>query len=315
MTASSLAALIDARTHLAQAELATLEERLAALQTDRAAATAELADFQMLVGRRSVLPDRLLRDALRIASVNGTPPAILGATERDVIEDELTLAKAYVARAARLAKDEADLAETVESVAAKRAELARLDTRARALVAGPDAGVAQLAVLRALADDATAVADVIEELLGGATADSAAATWRWPVAGAVTQRFGPSSLELEPAVRYRGLVFPHFHDGIDVGAPFGSAVVAGAPGRVTFVGHLPDGAMVVVIAHDDGLVSLSAHLDDAFSPPTVHAGDHVAGGQVIGYVGLTGMTTGPHLHFSVHNAGGPLDPSVVLSAP
>ncbi len=314
MTASSLAALVDARTHLAQVELAALEERLAALQADRDAAATELSEFQTLVVHRAALLDRLLRDALRIASVNGTPPAMLGATERDVIEDELALAKVYVARAARLATDEADLAATVESVGAKRAELARLDARTRALVAGPDAGIAQLGVLSALADDAAAAANVIAELLRGATADAATATWQWPVAGAVTQRFGPSALELEPAVSYRGLVFPHFHDGIDIGAPFGSAVVAGASGRVTFVGHLPDGAMVVVIAHDDGLVSLSAHLDDAFSPPTVHAGDSVASGQVIGYVGLTGMTTGPHLHFSVHNAGGPLDPYVVLSA-
>jgi murein DD-endopeptidase MepM/ murein hydrolase activator NlpD len=113
---------------------------------------------------------------------------------------------------------------------------------------------------------------------------------------------------------YRGMLFPHFHDAIDVGAPLGAAIVSPAPGRVTFVGHLPDGAMVVVIAHDDGFVSLSAHLDDAFARPPVRAGDLVKAGQVIGYVGMSGVTTGPHLHFAVHDAHGPVDPLAVLSA-
>jgi len=129
----------------------------------------------------------------------------------------------------------------------------------------------------------------------------------------VSQRFGPSALALEPPITYRGVSVPHFHDGIDVAAPLGSAVVAAAPGRVTFVGHLPDGAMVVVIAHDDGLVSLSAHLDDAFAPPPVRAGATVSAGDVIGFVGLTGMTTGPHLHFAVHDVTGPVDPLAILA--
>src|SRR5207248_10701005 len=85
----------------------------------------------------------------------------------------------------------------------------------------------------------------------------------------VSQPFGPSAFPLDPPLAYRGLTFAHFHDAIDVAAPLGASVVAVASGRVTFVGHLPDGAMVVVIAHDDGLVTLSAHLDDAFAPPPV----------------------------------------------
>jgi murein DD-endopeptidase MepM/ murein hydrolase activator NlpD len=72
--------------------------------------------------------------------------------------------------------------------------------------------------------------------------------------------------------------------------------------------------MAVVIAHDDGLVSLSAHLDDAFVLPPVRAGDVVRAGQVIGYVGMSGVTTGPHLHFAVHDANGPVDPLTILSA-
>lgn len=268
-----------------------------------------------LADRRAALRDRLLRDGLRVALDGGVMPARLDSVEQDAINEEVALLDTLTTRARRLTGDEGDLRMLVESVAAKHAELARLEARSRALLTASDAGAAQVAVLRAMANDAAAVANEIAELTRGATADSVAvggASWQWPVRGIVTQRFGPSELTLEPQVMYRGIRFAHFHDGVDIAAPLGAAVLAPATGRVTFLGHLPDGAMVVVIAHDDGLVSVAAHLDDAFAAPPVRAGATVTVGQVIGYVGVTGMTTGPHLHFAVHDGGGPIDPLVVL---
>jgi murein DD-endopeptidase MepM/ murein hydrolase activator NlpD len=91
-------------------------------------------------------------------------------------------------------------------------------------------------------------------------------------------------------------------------------VVAAAEGRVTFVGHLSDGAMVVLIAHPGGLVSIYAHLDDTFARPQVRIGDAVVAGQVIGFVGVTGITTGPHLHFAVVRGGQPIDPLSLLAS-
>ncbi|HUQ41898.1 MAG TPA: M23 family metallopeptidase, partial [Candidatus Limnocylindrales bacterium] len=311
ITASSLAALVAARTQLARTELSALEERLASLQEDHATAAADLGAFSQLIGRRSQVRDRLLRDGLRVASADRTPPPYARGEERDAIDDQIALSVALREREARLAADEADLASTVETVTAKRDELARLERHARVLVTA-SGGAAELALLRSLADDASAAANAIAELTRDASGDSARATWRWPIAGAVTQTFGPSALTLEPALTFRGIFFEHFHDAIDIGAPLGTAVVAASSGRVTFVGHLPDGAMVVVIAHDDGLVSLSAHLDDTFAPPPVRGGQAVSAGQVIGYVGLTGMTTGPHLHFAVHDATGAVDPLAVI---
>ncbi len=66
-----------------------------------------------------------------------------------------------------------------------------------------------------------------------------------------------------------GIPYPHFHDAIDIAAPLGSPVIAAAAGLVTFVGNLPDGAMVVVIAHAGGRVTLYAPLDDTLAAPTV----------------------------------------------
>jgi murein DD-endopeptidase MepM/ murein hydrolase activator NlpD len=132
--------------------------------------------------------------------------------------------------------------------------------------------------------------------------------WVVPVRGELTQEFGPSPFWFEPARTWRGQYYPNFHEGIDIATAMYSPVVAAAPGRVVWAGRLPDGAMVVLIAHVGGLVSLYAHLDDNVAPPRVKAGDEVQQGQIIGAIGMTGMTTGPHVHFVVWRDGELIDP-------
>ena len=77
---------------------------------------------------------------------------------------------------------------------------------------------------------------------------------------------------------------------------------------VVFAGTMGDGAVVVVIAHDAGLVSMYAHLENRVFPLPVKAGDTVQAGDRIGNVGLTGVTTGTHLHWSVWRNGELIDP-------
>ncbi len=137
--------------------------------------------------------------------------------------------------------------------------------------------------------------------------------WMVPVQGELTQEFGPTGYRFEPAREYRGVYYRHFHEGIDIATAMYSPVVAAAPGRVVWVGHLPDGAMVVLIAHVGGLVSLYAHLDDRIAPPRVAAGDEVRRGQIIGAIGMTGMTTGPHVHFVVWRNGELIDPLSLIN--
>jgi murein DD-endopeptidase MepM/ murein hydrolase activator NlpD len=132
--------------------------------------------------------------------------------------------------------------------------------------------------------------------------------WVVPVRGELTQEFGPTPFWFEPARTWRGQYYPNFHEGIDIATAMYSPVVAAAPGRVVWAGRLPDGAMVVLIAHVGGLVSLYAHLDDNIAPPRVKAGDEVQQGQIIGAIGMTGMTTGPHVHFVVWRDGELIDP-------
>jgi hypothetical protein len=129
--------------------------------------------------------------------------------------------------------------------------------------------------------------------------------------GRLTQPFGPSDLAQEPPMTVDGVRYPHFHSGIDLAAPLGTPVRALAAGTVVSAGRAPDGAVVVVIRHHDGTESRYAHL----APDLVVApGQVVAAGEVIGRVGMTGVTTGPHLHLELWRGGLPLDPAPVLAA-
>jgi len=147
------------------------------------------------------------------------------------------------------------------------------------------------------------------QLLSGGAADvPPALTWQRPLAGGVSQPFGPTYLGLEPARLYHGTFYWHFHDGVDIIASAGTPILAPARGRVVFAGRMADGAMVVALAHDNGLVSLYAHLQEGPLAPTIKAGDIVGAGDRIGAVGLTGLTTGYHLHWAVYKNGEPIDP-------
>ena len=84
-----------------------------------------------------------------------------------------------------------------------------------------------------------------------------------------------------------------FHRGIDLAAPAGSPIVASQSGKIVTAEYHPSWGNYVVIAHEDGNFTLYAHQ----SLFIVKAGQEVARGSVIGYVGSTGNSTGPHLHF------------------
>ena len=119
------------------------------------------------------------------------------------------------------------------------------------------------------------------------------------MAGTVTQEFGCTGFSWEP--RYGNCA--HYHNGIDVAAPMYTPIRAAGPGVVLFAGPNPydaaPKAWIVIIAHSSNLLTWYAHIDNYSHPPQVKAGDHVVKGQVIAYEGMTGHTTGPHLHWMV----------------
>jgi hypothetical protein len=155
----------------------------------------------------------------------------------------------------------------------------------------------------------TTVAALASRGLHAPIAAGTGAAVRWPLHGTITQGFGPTSCTLEPPATVNGKHYAHYHDGLDIGAPLGTPVKSMAAGTVEFAGRYPDGAMVVRVRHADGSVALYAHLQPGLD---VHTGDKVAEGETLGKVGMTGHTTGPHLHLELTVKGKNIDPLPVL---
>lgn len=119
----------------------------------------------------------------------------------------------------------------------------------------------------------------------------------WPTKGWVTSGFGP---RIDPFTGQRKM-----HEGLDIATRHGNPVVAPADGIVISVGARGDYGNVVAIDHGYGIVTRYGHL----SSIDVEVGQLVGRGMLIGRVGSTGRSTGPHLHYEVHVAGIPVSPS------
>jgi murein DD-endopeptidase MepM/ murein hydrolase activator NlpD len=118
----------------------------------------------------------------------------------------------------------------------------------------------------------------------------------WPVAGRVISGFGMRMHPIFGVMR--------FHTGIDIAAPYGTLVKAADGGEVIKVGYFGGYGNAIVIYHGGGFATWYAHL----SSIRVSVGQFVDRGQVIGLVGSTGWSTGPHLHFEVRINGEAKDP-------
>ena len=118
-----------------------------------------------------------------------------------------------------------------------------------------------------------------------------------PSTGAITSQFGTRRT-------YNGGVLDTFHSGTDFGAASGSPVIAPASGVVVLVEELPVRGNVVIVDHGWGLVTGYYHLSEQY----VSIGDVLTPGQVLGAVGSTGRSTGPHLHWEMWVSGVQVDP-------
>ena len=112
----------------------------------------------------------------------------------------------------------------------------------------------------------------------------------WPVSGPVTSPFG-----------WR---WGRLHEGIDIGVPYGTPIRAAASGTIIYCGWESGYGNLTVIDHGGAIATAYAHQSSIL----VACGQQVTQGDVIGYVGSTGHSTGPHLHFEVRVNGIPVDP-------
>jgi len=122
----------------------------------------------------------------------------------------------------------------------------------------------------------------------------------------------PASLEyISSGFGYRSDPFTGaaaFHAGLDFKGPIGAPIYAAARGRVSFVGQRSGYGNCVEIDHGNGMITRYAHMSAFRTEP----GREVAAGEVIGAIGSTGRSTGPHLHFEVRINDQPVDPRPFL---
>jgi murein DD-endopeptidase MepM/ murein hydrolase activator NlpD len=246
------------------------------------------------------LAQQIVRDQETLAALH----AIVVATR-----DEVATLKAETE------KQKAELDARLLDLQAAQNQLKQLEAQTARALASQKAAYAQMARNKAAAEKAVAQAAAAQRALQskidqiirerreyGNIPSQYNGTLAWPLAGSVTQNFGCTGFSWEPP---RGSC-PHFHSGIDIAAPMYAPITAAGDGVVVFAGPNPyddyPKAWIVIIAHSETMLTWYGHVDNAVKPPVVSAGDNVAKGQVIAYVGMTGRTTGPHLHWMVeHN--------------
>jgi len=99
-----------------------------------------------------------------------------------------------------------------------------------------------------------------------------------------------------------------FHSGIDIAAPIGTPVMAARDGRVIYTGYNSIYGKHIIIEHSGGYETIYGHLSEI----DVRLHNYVSSGMIIGKVGMTGMATGPHLHFEIRRKGQPTNPIPLL---
>ncbi|HET7181114.1 MAG TPA: peptidoglycan DD-metalloendopeptidase family protein [Candidatus Limnocylindrales bacterium] len=222
-----------------------------------------------------------------------------------------------VAKAAK-----AELDAQMSDLSDARKQLVALENETQRLLAQQQAAYAKIAANKAkaaaLLAEQLAAQKKLEKLVAKLVAEQIAkggipskynGTLSWPMPGRITQNFGCTGFSWEPA--YGGC--SHFHRGIDIANTMYTPIRAAGPGKVIWSGRSPyDSAWIVIIAHSSKLVSWYAHIDNKAHPPVVHAGQYVAKGQLIAYEGMTGRTTGPHLHWAVQLDGTWVNPRLFL---
>ena len=300
-TESARRALQSAETGLGSAEsrLAATEDRMAGLRQQVADAAVRAyvhpgGDALLEIVRAKDLGEASRRQVLLSSVVSNDRDALdqMRAARQDQQFDKANLAKAR------------DLAEDRRKVAADRlAELqealnhqnrlkSALDTRIAEFTAEVEALSREEATLSALirARQVEAEVDVEAEAVDGVSDEGLL----WPASGPVTSGFG-----------YR---WGSLHSGIDIGAGYGAPISAAMGGTVILAGYNGGYGNCVVIDHGGGFSTLYGHM----SSIEASEGESVDAGDLIGEVGSTGNSTGPHLHFETRVGGDAENPMSYL---
>jgi len=213
----------------------------------------------------------------------------LRATARDVADQRRVAARAQELAGQRRRLEDQALGELRRALSDKQRLKGALEGRIKEFQREADAVAAQEASLSALIRSRE-TAPPGPRAVGAVSA----AGLIWPVRGVLSSPFG--------------MRWGRLHAGIDISVPIGTPIHAAKAGTVIFSGQMSGYGGVVVIDHGGGFSTLYAHQ----SRPASSEGQAVSQGQVIGYSGNTGHSTGPHLHFETRVNGTPVNPMQFL---
>jgi murein DD-endopeptidase MepM/ murein hydrolase activator NlpD len=217
------------------------------------------------------------------------------ADARDLEQAEADL---LAQRQAELASLKLQLGELV--IQAEQRRLAQAEALNAALVAQGDVE----RQIKANEEAAAAANALVTRLIAESNAQISSRGFRWPMDWfVVTQEWGPTNFVLEPPYTFNGVYYPHFHGGIDIANGCGTPIKAAGAGVVVASGQplWPwDTGFGVVIDHGGGVMTWYWHLR---AQVVAYPGQGVSPGDVIGYEGNTGWSTGCHLHFAVNDHG------------
>ena len=200
----------------------------------------------------------------------------------------------------QIAAEEKNLATARQAVQSQQAELASVRADRQAKVATINSEVGQLeeieADLQQKIQEQINAASGISVLPAGPMTSPSAAGLIWPLSGTLSSGFGPRSSP--------GGIGSTYHEGIDISVPEGTPIRAAASGTVIMASYNGGYGNYTCVDHGSGLSTCYAH-QSGFA---VASGQSVDQGDIIGYSGNTGSSTGPHLHFEVRVNGTAQDP-------
>ena len=240
-----------------------------------------------------------------LSAVAEQDSAVVGQIKRlkQLIEEQKAALEQERLRVAALEREQAAVTHDLEIAAQERQEsLDELEAARKAKEKVLAAAEKQVTAWEKQEDELLSESARIAELIKKAAQEAAKSSGPFarPVPGAVTSAFG---YRIHPIFHVRKM-----HTGVDMHAGMGVSIKSAQAGTVIFAGWKGGYGKCTIISHGGGIATLYGHQ----STILVSAGQKVKKGQVIGKVGSTGYSTGPHLHFEVRVNGSPVNPSKYL---
>ncbi len=302
--------LYQAKIDTLQSEIATAEKNIA--QTELELKRAVRAFKQRLV---SLYTSGSLHSGLELLGGSDDVAASLAKLElmesvsqkdSDAMKDMLAAIDALEEQTAQLAAQKEELASSQSIIQQKKADLNAQYQKVNAIVVSNDAAIAKLEqkekdYAKMERDIAAAIEKKKQEAAAGGSSVTGTGQFAWPVPGyyKLSEAYGPRICPIHGK---------EIHGGIDISSSgiYGAKIVAADSGTVLLSSWYGGYGNCVMLDHGNGYVTLYAHMK---APSPLKVGATVTKGQtVVGYVGSTGDSTGPHLHFEIRKNGSTVNP-------